>query len=113
MHDINKGTEIFGWKIYSLSTDERKAEILQELDLDKNLPLCTWQGQIGLLDGAPEEILIKYLPKIYWKAQIVLFNALPAKSLKRAEKLLDERAASKLGVAKKKKTTRWKYHAMT
>jgi hypothetical protein len=112
MSDINKGTDIFGWRIYNLSSSFRKQEILREIDLDKNLPLCTWQGQIGLLDGAPEEILLAYLPKVYWKAQIVLFNNLPAQALPRAEKLLDDRAKSKLGLVKKTKKDKkagWSY----
>lgn len=113
MKDINRGTEIFGWRIYSLSSPERQKEILDEIDLDKNLPLCTWKGQVGLLDGAPEEILLAYLSKVYWKAQVELFNNLPAKSLDKAESLLDDRAKRALKIeVKKPKKTRWTYKAM-
>lgn len=74
MSQSNSSTDHFGWSVYKGATPEIREAFLKELDLEHSLPLVTWQGQVGMLDGAPDEIILQYLPLIYWRGQVELFN---------------------------------------
>lgn len=74
MSQSNSSSEAFGWKVYRGAPQEIRDAFLEELNLDFQLKLVTWQGQVSLLDGAPDDVIIKYLPQLYWKAQIVMYE---------------------------------------
>lgn len=109
MSQSSSSTDHFGWSVYKGSPDNIREEFLRELDLDKNLPLVTWQGQVGMLDGAPADIILHYLPKVYWLAQVELYlKHLPVGRMKEAEPLLHDMAKRRLRIEVKKSQKTWK-----
>lgn len=112
MTDVTKkDSRVLFWQTYAHASQELRDALLKDVNLDKNLPLATWKGQVSMLDGAPAEILEKYISKVYYLAQIALYHELPVKRLKVVSKRLDEKAKVKLGLVKKTKS-KWPYRSM-
>lgn len=111
MSQSNSSTEHFGWKVYKVSPPDMQEAFLKELDLSANLPLVTWEGQVGMLDGAPDDVILMYLEQVYWKGQIVLFEKhLSVSAHFRAIPLLHPLAKRHLKLpAPKTKVRRWDY----
>lgn len=91
-----------------------QAEFLRELRLDETLPSVPWRGQVSLLDGAPDDIIIKYFKKLYWKAQVAMFELhLSVEAHSQAIPLMDDRAKRALKIQiqtqSRKPVSRWKY----
>lgn len=111
MPQSNSSSEAFGWKVYRLAPQEIKDAFLKELNLDFQLPLVTWEGQVNLLDGAPDDVIIKYLPQLYWKAQVEMYEKhLSVSSHEKAIPFLDVLAKRYLKIAIPKPVRkRWHY----
>lgn len=109
----DRSTNFLGWSVYKASPPEMQEQFLEKMDLEKNLPLVTWPGQVGMLDGAPADILIKYLPMLYWRAQVEVWNKhLPVGSMtQEAIDTLKPEAKRYLKLTPiNKLVKRWTYH---
>lgn len=85
------------WQVYESASDERKADILAEMNLSTTLHDLTWRGQCDTLEGAPVDVMLKYLPIVSWEAQVWMWrNALPVGARKQAIRLLSEEAKVRL-----------------
>lgn len=115
MSQSNSSTDHFGWSVYKGAPSDIREEFLRELDLEKNLPLVTWEGQVGMLDGAPDDIILKYLPMIHWRGQVQLYlKHLSVASMEQAAPLLHDMAKRQLKIPvlisrEKFLKRRWKY----
>lgn len=114
MSQSNNASEHFGWKVYRVSPPELQEVFLKELCLDETLPTVTWRGQVSLLDGAPDDVILKYFKNLYWKAQVEMFEVhLSVSAHEKAIPLMDDRAKKALKIQTetegKKPVSRWEY----
>lgn len=91
----------FFWENLHQHPPEVQEQILKELeDMMGDL---TWEEQAGTFQGAPPEIILKFLPKLAWEAQARVYKKhLAVKAREQAKPLLSREAKIALKLRKRK-----------
>ena len=97
-----KTNTFYTWGQYKAADDDTKKKILEELDLDKNLPLMTWKEQAELFKGCPPDVIALFIGKLCTEAQVKVYrDYLPVGARDKARPLLKYEARKKLGLVSK------------
>lgn len=91
----------FSWQNFQQVSPEIQEQLLEGMGLN-HLDRMTWKKQAETLDGAPEEVVLRYFGELSWEAQVKVWNdSLPVGARREAYKALKPQAAVKLGLRKK------------